>query len=365
MIIKNSFADKNKCYNFIIKGLMRLGIIALSFLNPVLLTNLYESLKEKIRIKAMKRHIDPDVILLLKRSQAVNIQYINFLRIDLGLEMFYQTAGQILLILLTYTDTPTTGGLNRLYEQTSLFGWSPETLIILLVLWSLRSGIVLHVKSIVADKIVFRFTPLLIVIFWGVFATARRMLTLVVFFIPSMGLLNLLNHWKAEQIQFRIRKDAFERGYMTTNDTLELVNMTETVPWTDIDRWTYTDTEPQPPSYSLYTGLSLTHIFAAFILLLFLHFISVYRVKRWTVEGFMRKNIFNDCVHILENLNIPFPHEDWDNKKGSVKEYREQLRKVDKEMMATFAVNSVISIVMFLPLWLTGKRGLGVLIHII
>ena len=365
MIIKNSYADKIKSYNFIIKGLMRLGIIALSFLNPVLLTNLYESLKEKIRIKAKKCHIDPDVIILLKRSQAVNIQYINFLRIDLGLEMFYQTAGQILLILLTYTDTPTTGGLNRLYEQTSMFGLPPETLIILLVLWSLRSGIVLHVKSIVADKIVFRFTPLLIVILWGVFATARRMLTLVVVFIPSMGLLNLLNHWKAEQIQFRIRKDAFERGYMTTNDTLELFNMAETVPWSDIDRWTYTDTEPQPPSYSLYTGLSLTHTFGAFIFLLFLHFISVYCVKRWTVEGFMRKNIFNDCVHILENLNIPFPHEDWDNKKGSVKEYREQLRKVDIEMMATFVVNSVISIVMFIPLWLTGKRGLGVISYIL
>ena len=72
---------------------------------------------------------------------------------------------------------------------------------------------------------------------------------MVAFFIPSLGLFDILYHWKAEQMTFVLRKSELRKG---PEDILELYNMTENVLWSDIDRWNYTDPfRPMPPYYTI------------------------------------------------------------------------------------------------------------------
>ena len=68
------------------------------------------------------------------------------------------------------------------------------------------------------------------------------------------------------------------------------------------------------------------------------------------------KNHFIKFIHILENMNIATPWQDWDHHKCSVKQFRMKHRKVNIEMAFTMMVNILISMLMAFPLVYTGKH---------
>merc|ERR1712155_354477 len=81
----------------------------------------------------------------------------------------------------------------------------PETILTISVLLSMRTCVNLHLKSIKIQKEFFPMTSKLIVWTWGLFGTLRRVLSMVIYFVPFLGLSNVLYHWRAEQIPFWIR----------------------------------------------------------------------------------------------------------------------------------------------------------------
>ena len=131
----------------------------------------------------------------------------------LGLEVFHQVPLQIVLLLMATTATATTGGLETLFKQDSMFGipMDPETILTLSVIWSMKTCVNLHLKAIKVHKGVFRMTTKLVVWTWGLFGTLRRMLSMVIYFVPFLGLNNVLYHWRAEQIPFgrRCERETF------------------------------------------------------------------------------------------------------------------------------------------------------------
>ena len=89
-----------------------------------------------------------------------------------------------------------------MFKQDSMFGipMDPETILTLSVIWSMKTCVNLHLKAIEVPKGVFGMTSKLMVWTWGLFGTLRRVLSMVIYFVPFLGLFNVLNHWKAEQI---------------------------------------------------------------------------------------------------------------------------------------------------------------------
>ena len=145
-------------------------------------------------------------------------------------------------------------------------------------------------------------------------------------------------------------------SFLTQSDIIALNNMNRNVSWTSVDRWDYSDhNKPQPPPYSLYTGLSLGHTFIAFLILMVLHFIAITFVKIITAKKTDKESWFNFMVHIIENMNIPFPYKDWDTENLTVAEFKQRLREVNIEMAWTYVVNFIFNILMFCPFWWTGK----------
>ena len=124
----------------------------------------------------------------------------------LGLEVFYQVSLQVALLLLTMTDTATVGGLQAFFSKDKMFGvpMDPFIFIVISIILSLKTSILLHVKILGMEKGFFGFKAKTVTFLWGLVASVRRVLGIVIFFSPSLGLLDLLWHWHAEQFPYQV-----------------------------------------------------------------------------------------------------------------------------------------------------------------
>ena len=157
------------------------------------------------------------------------------------------------------------------------------------------------VKTINTEKVYLPMkSKLLCLLPWSVFSCCRRILSMVTFFLPSLGLFSILYHWKAEQITFELRK-----YYASSNDTLELFGVTEKILWSAIDRGQYDDQGKYTPvHYSTYTGLSLGATFYAFIIITVVHFFIIFIIKIITAYDFKNDNLFNRVRICILSLSM-------------------------------------------------------------
>lgn len=221
------------------------------------------------------------------------------------------------------------------------------------ILISLKSNVMLHVNYIKKEKGHFPFRSSCVTFCWGLFACLRRSLSSVAFFIPSLGLFSILHHWQAEQIPYSIRKNFPSK--ISYDDKIAAYNMTETVYWRNLDRWNYTDLhDPQPPSYTEYTGLSLKDSSYVFLYFMIYQYAALIIVKLFTSEDFQkRERIFEKFLHVLLNMNLAFPYTDWDLGDYSTEHFKQRYKKVNKEMSWCMAINTSVSCLMTLPLMYT------------
>ena len=186
---------------------MMIICIFLFGITPILLLHAFQSIEEDaiMSSKKMKKSTSK----LFRQYHAARRHCVEHLKIELGMEIFYQVPLQVTLLLLAITTTPTTGGLETLFKRDSVFSIpvDPKTALGLSVAKSIFSCVNLHLKTIVVQKVFVPFTSKMFIWTWGLFSTLRRILSIVAFFIPFFGLFNVLNHWKAEQIPFWIRYD--------------------------------------------------------------------------------------------------------------------------------------------------------------
>ena len=334
-------------------SLMRVGVIFTSFVNPIFLNIAHENIQEEIRKYSQTSDLSEKLIKMVNKKKEIKEKLSRLLKVDLGLELIYQISLQLILVLLSISKTPTTSGLEAFFEQTN------NVVLILLTCWSFKTCVLLHKRAIKTEKVFLPFTSQLIILFWSTVAAARRIMTIVVFFLPSLGLFSILNHWKAKQLPILLRISSFKVKSMTQNDTIILNKMTRDVRWSSFDRWKYNSTDDdnhQPPPYSLYTGLSLGQTFVAFLIMTALQLLAISVVKMITVKMTNKEGWFNFMVHILENINMPLPYKDWDSENLTVDRFHQRLREVNIEMIWTYFIQFTFNVLMFCPFWYTGPN---------
>ena len=154
------------------------------------------------------------------------------------------------------------------------------SLLVLSISWSIFSSVRMHTKLTALEKGFASFCTEFLIFVWGTFAVLRRILSIVALFIPSMGLFSILHHWRWEQVPYKARLEYATRGFLTSEDKIALYGLNETFYWSELDRWNYSNPkDPQPPSYSIYTRMSLKETFIAGAALLVVHFIILLIVK--------------------------------------------------------------------------------------
>ena len=260
----------------------------------------------------------------------------------------YQTSGQILLFLLAVTETPTTAGLETMFKKSI-------DILILSIIWSIRTLFTLQLRIVKMKKVFCPGKSQISILIWTVLSVSKRILVLVMYFTPPMGLFSLLHHWQAESLPFAVsQKSQWREGMLSQSQHLHLHN-NRSVLWSEIDRWDYS-ASPSPPPYTLYTGLSLRTYFWLFLAILGLHTLAVGIAKFILVPDFRKAHPVQMFSHCLQSISLPEPWRPWDTDGGNVEQHRERFRREIMEMVATLAVNFVVNVSMLGPFFHLGRK---------
>ena len=124
------------------------------------------------------------------------------IRLQISLETIFQFAGSLILILYSMSLTRTRQGLVALFQESEIivFGWSVPSIAVFIVLsvMNLASFIKGNVNTIVnghgSNYSLFGFC----LVFTNVTcASTVRIISMILYFAPSLGLFNLLHHYQS------------------------------------------------------------------------------------------------------------------------------------------------------------------------
>ena len=282
-----------------------LGLLVIPF-HPLIMKIREEILNQKLQGKN-------DSNLEAKRIN-IQVHLRQFKRCELGIETIYQICGQAILALYAVTETKTTEGLVKLFEnnpQDKLSSMEEEkipsvfqsrtfilTYLILSTVWSCFSCISSSIASLSLRREHFPTMSKLMANMFTFCSLLKRVFCIVMYFAVPFGLFNLLRHSQSEQAHWDpIIKNFFldQNGYIQFGKSPKIL-------WSSINRWN--STLQTPPSYRLYTEFGLKHYFLAFWVVTIIQFIVVFLAKLKISLPFVRMSLTDKIVHIMENINV-------------------------------------------------------------
>ena len=328
-------------------------LVFLSFLNPVMLQNVLETERQNLMnliksgLTSKKKMVQIKNMSLFCRE--IQTRLLEFRKLELATEIIFQMATQMTMLILNETLTATTSGLETIFKQdTQKDRAGAQAILTLSILSSFFSAVSTSIKIKKLEKDGFLSTTAKIIIgFRSLITTVLRVGCLVLFFTPFLGQLNILAHWKAEQIPFRTSTNP-EFYYMDQGEVA-------TIPFKELNRVDNSTTPPSMPHYSLYTQLDLAQAYILLLCLLVVQMLLTHATKYFTSKSYRQSYFFEKFVHLIACLNIPCIHSDWDLENGDVSQHRNRWRQVWYEMVAMEAVTWMANIILVLPLLVTGQ----------
>ena len=299
----------------------------------------------------------------------VNIRFHmrQFKRCELGVETVYQICGQAILALYAVTETQTTEGLVKLFEnnfdsleeKASIIGSeniSPVfqsrtfilTYLIFSTTWSCFSCLRSYVRSLSPKREHFPMVSMLIAHLFIFCSLLRRVFCIVMYFAVPFGLFSLLRHAQSEQAQWDPYIEEYfldKNGYIQFGDAPKVL-------WASINRWN--TTTQTPPPYHLYTEFGLKSYFFGFWIILMLQSIVLFLIKMKFSPAFLKLSKFNRIIHIFENINISQCTEDWDHRTGTAEEHAKRKNANLREYFALAIMNFFFNFVLLIPLSILG-----------
>ena len=335
-------------------------------------------LQFKMHYIELKLRDSPNNKTLLSEKDTMTFYKRNFTKVELGLETIYQMTGLFLLFLGANSETPTYPSIGGV--STKIFGIEiPEDDVaqVFLILgcisfaYSFISCITSHLNVLAVDREYFPwFYSKIMASLYTTVAITKRVLSIVLFFTPPLGLFNLLHHWKNEQTKWHpdLILNFVNDGYIQFGDTPPVL-------WNQIDRWDKNTSEPpalesnhlflyktsvanpyyylNPPHYSLYTVLTLKEWLYLFIGFSSLHLIMILIIK-WKFCFSFTGLSFEMIIHAFENTNITYNFKQWDSDGGSAAEHKKRMVSNRNEGLALILVSTIFNILNLLPLLLLG-----------
>ena len=241
------------------------------------------------------------------------------IKLELGWETIFQLSGQLILLALAYTETPTNEGLKTVFKEKPIqeenfimevntaidVPIQTQILLVASVLFSFKSCITSHLKVLSAYREHFPLTSKFMAGLFGFFACSTRVLAFIIYFTPALGLFNLLRHSQSEQTQWNsILVQHF------VNDNVIQFGDSPPINWSMINTWK-NDTIPQ--KYTFYTYFPLFHYFIGFWVIIVIQTIIILLAKLiFTKKTFSQLNILDKIIHCIECSNIPYNVEPWD-----------------------------------------------------
>ena len=191
--------------------LARISMAVFTFLTSPFHTMILALKKYKIELEL---NSNPTSQNLLNEWDEIHCHESLHTKLELGLESVLQLLLQIVLILYADTQTRTTDGLSQMFKEKLTFESDAKdssvkesfqiniVLLYILNLWSLVSCIRSHIAGLSARRTRFPFGSQLVVAFYALMSITTRLLAILLFFTPSLGLFNVLRHLQGEQFNW-------------------------------------------------------------------------------------------------------------------------------------------------------------------
>ena len=286
-------------------------------------------------------------------------QMTKYVQAELGLETIYQTFLQLLLVLLAKSDTRTIQGLEMVFTDNQhngeFLGMDPTAIFVLSTMWSIFSCIRSFMKGRNMKREYSTWKSSLANFLMACCSITIKITSFLLYFTPCLGLGNIHRFYQGEMYPFLA-----PMAFSSKNLDAEYMHFGNAPPilWSKITRWNYTldRRNPVPPPKELYNWFSIKQYTGVFIVLLFVHPFLVMLGKRLANPGPFSRLHWLDCIiHCACNTNVPFPMEDWDEKKGQVGSHKRRQRLVFREILTVIVVNFTIHFFLLIPLILLSK----------
>jgi len=248
-------------------------------------------------------------------------------------EILFENTVQVTLLLMVifmkFSNSSTIIGLEDLFLGNEI------EYVTLSAIWSLISIIFGQIKwQVMLKNNCMPFKAKILLFIYFVVSLITRLLSVMIYFAPSFGFLNILNHWKfgvMKPTQDEIIYDLFKNGtkiYFT-------------------DQWKALD------EYTDLTIWRLEKYFMAFLVAIIFHYIVIFMAKYFFALKFKtRASVFAKFYHILNQITCPTSYKDWDEEIKTMDDVRENWRQVSLEMKVLLALFAIEHLVMCIPIWI-------------
>ena len=319
----------------------------------------------------LKLNSDPQNTKLRREKDTLTFHQRNLKKVEVGLETIYQMVGLNILLFASSSGTLTYNDLIFVLfkeEELEISFFSTAVLQIIGYLsigYSFISCVRSHIGVLSAEREYFPVSSKCIAGLYTMFAITKRVMSMILFFAPALGLFDLLHHWLAEQTNWNpvlIQNFVDAGGNIQFGDSLP-------IPWYLIDRWERNTSVPPrmdgiyalanpdyflaPPPFSMYTFFTLKEYFYIFFGALLSHMIIIIIIKRQFCFDYNGLN-FEFVLHALENTNITYNLRQWDAPAGSAADHKKRMMSNCKEGIALILVSCIFDILHLLPLTILG-----------
>ena len=272
-----------------------------------------------------------------KIKRALNMH----IKLELGLETVYQLGGQIILLVLAYTETPTQIGLGAMFAEVE--DWRDQILLIGSILLSFNSCITSHWKALTACREYFPLKSKVVSALFCLLGCLTRVTAIVMYFAGPLGLFSLLRHLQGERYPWN------EKILTLVNpDGSMVLGNSPPFMWATVDR-SYENSST--PNYILYIGMGLRYYLLMFFVGIGIHTMVIFIAKSERNPEIWRKmNFLDKIIHSIENANVPYNIKEWDDGKGDANEHKKRMQSNWFEVRSIIIINGVFNTFFLLPL---------------
>ena len=307
---------------------------------------------------------------LIQTLKDVETEERNYNKFELGSETILQTAIALTMALLVLSETRTSQGLLTVFKEDGVkveflgISWNDSAFFIAFsILLSIFTYTIAQYQAIRSSHKYFPFISKLLIIMYCLTSLMARIISTITYFAPSLGLFNLLRHFQAEQVPFKV----FNGNYEIVDNDGYLINSSQQLKWNEVDtrvheygNYLNSDTQTKIP-LEKYMTFTLKQYFWSFIGLYLAQILMIF-VAKWLFSiEFMKLNALEKLMHCIENSHLAFPVEEWDKKHGTSQTHRRRMVDVKFETLFVILINGVFHLFSIIPSLILSKILIRVL----
>ena len=320
-------------------------------------------------LKVLENEIKNQSIYLKETREAILV----FKRNELFIELMIQLPIHLSMVLLSLTERPIQVGFQAVFKQSDKLKLGAVFLLVFSTMWSMKTAALTYIKIKTEEKPGLNSSAKALLGVRAMITLSIRVICFVAYFLPFLGLLDIMNHYRAEQtsMDFITYKSLLDLSsdfhYWNMND-----NAFQSVKIKDLYRSDYSNCTiegeyshmaktrcgpnyPIPPHITIYTVFSLKTAYITLLVSIVCYGILLWLIKSIVSDNFKSSTTWAKSLHILESMNFPDTCGDWDlapiNQQECIKKWWNHL----KEMMTLISLQLITNIALLIPTILTGK----------